>query len=36
MQVQDLADTCEQKEKKKFEVLAERVVPDSNTAVHGK
>ncbi|KAH0780880.1 hypothetical protein KY290_000478 [Solanum tuberosum] len=31
-EVQDLADTCEQKEKKKFEVLAERVVPDSNTA----
>lgn len=36
MQVQDLADTGGQREEKKFEVFAERVMPDSNTAVHGK
>ncbi|KAH0644236.1 hypothetical protein KY284_032120 [Solanum tuberosum] len=33
--VQDLGDTGGQREEKKIEVVAERVVPHSNTAVHG-
>ncbi|MCD7472698.1 hypothetical protein HAX54_014026 [Datura stramonium] len=33
-EARDLDDTGGQREEKKFEVFAERVVPDSNTAVH--